>query len=101
MNAGRGVNNALQELLRGRHSEITAKKIPSRPLKGMRIYDVIHEWLLGKAPPGVYICFTTFHAIAVDTNAKKINDPCFPTPKPLSDICTYPLTEKCWRLSCA
>ena len=103
MDAGRGVNNALRGLLTTRHTEIKVEKLSKHFVsrKGLRIYDVVHGWMLDEKRTGVYICFTTFHAIAVDTDAKKIYDPCFPTPKPLSDICTYSLTEKCWRLSCA
>ena len=72
------------------------------PTRGFSwIHEVVHKWLLVEACRGVYICFTVFHAIAVETDAKKIYDPCFPTPRPLSDICTCPLTVKCWRLSCA
>ena len=55
---------------------------------------------LNEAPSGVYICFTKSHAITVDTNAKKIYNPCFPTSEPLSAIRKHALV-KCWQLSCA
>ena len=38
----------------------------------MRIHDVVREWLLDEARTGVYICFNKFHAMAVDTDAKKM-----------------------------
>ena len=69
----------------------------------MRIHDVAHQWLLDEERRGVYTCFAKFHAIMVDADARKIYDPCFPTSTALyaEAICKYPLTEKCWRLSCA
>ena len=83
-----GVNNALQELLRGRHTEIKVEKHFACPRK--RIHDVAHQWLLDEERRGVYICFAKFHAIMVDADARKIYDPCFPTSMALGPSASTP-----------